>query len=109
MSGTTVSNRRKVVLAPKPSPWPFPECQENETGPHPNGQVSKLMSNSSLYNDGSPIMSTFVNRNGLRIMTFSWKVSKPKRAVCIVHGLQGHCRFEFLDKEKFRRNFLKKT
>lgn len=46
--------------------------------------------------DGSPEIGSVTNQQGLKLMTYVWRVKEPKAAVLFIHGVQTHARFEFL-------------
>lgn len=46
--------------------------------------------------DGSPEIGSVTNAQGLKLVTYAWRVKKPKAAVLFIHGVQSHARFEFL-------------
>ncbi|SPJ13126.1 lysophospholipase, putative [Plasmodium sp. DRC-Itaito] len=60
------------------------------------------MTESNIINDENTkdraLVSSFCNKDGLRIKSYSWIVKKALGIIILVHGLASHIRFGFLNK-----------
>ncbi|CDO67230.1 lysophospholipase, putative [Plasmodium reichenowi] len=60
------------------------------------------MTESNIINDENTkdraLVSTFCNKDGLRIKSYSWIVKKALGIIILIHGLASHLRFGFLNK-----------
>ncbi|KAF8819883.1 phospholipase [Cardiosporidium cionae] len=46
--------------------------------------------------DGSPLLDCFTNSQGLKLKGYRWVVDSPTAIVIAIHGIQTHCKFEYL-------------
>ncbi|SBS96827.1 lysophospholipase, putative [Plasmodium malariae] len=70
---------------------------ENFEETAPDSQVMTVQNNFEESLDGNPKLGSFVNKNGLLLKTYAWLVKYPIGIMILVHALNSHVRFEYLN------------